>query len=126
MYKSSRSENQLQFDIDNVKLGQLPGLFETVQNEGGFFKLFSDNWADGYYCEYEWDKEPETVADTWYDFFLKQNEAWVNPAYANEPTNNEFYTKSICPIDDKRGITITLVYDQTNDNTIVGWFIDAD
>ena len=48
MYKSSRSENQLQFDVTNVKLGQLPGVFDTVTNEGAFFKNFIGDFCNGF------------------------------------------------------------------------------
>ena len=125
MYKSNLSLGRLQFDVNNVKLGLLPGIFDTVSNEGAFFKNFSDDWANGYWDE-GWDVEPTKIADNWYDYFLKQNEAWVNPAYATEDTNDEFVCRTVNPDNEKKDVAVSVIYDPTNDNTIVGWIVDAD
>ena len=46
-YISSRSADKLQFDVNKIKLGNLPGLFERIQHEGGYFKKWSAMWAAG-------------------------------------------------------------------------------
>lgn len=124
MYKSSRSENQLQFDVTNMKLGQLPGVFDSVTNEGAFFKNFSDDWANGYW-EDGWDVEPTKVANTWFDYLRKKTEAWINPAYDTFDTDDDFVCRTVYPENQKRDVAVSVIFDNTND-IIVGWFIDAD
>ena len=99
-YISSRSADQLQFDVNKIKLGQLPGLFERIQEEGGFFKKWSEMWKNGPDKIYDdpdegmTEEEPEAVLENLYvvgndlsktpvaDLF--ENNHWLNPAFKDK------------------------------------------
>ena len=50
-YISSRPTERLQFNIDTLKLGNLPGCYKMVKEEGGFFKALSNMWNAGDWFE---------------------------------------------------------------------------
>ena len=103
-YISSRSADQLQFDVNKIKLGQLPGLFERIQEEGGFFKKWSDMWKNGPDKIYDdpdegmTEEEPEAVLENSYivgndlsktpvtEMFAHNH--WVNPAFKDKMISN--------------------------------------
>ena len=99
-YISSRSADKLQFDVNKIKFGQLPGLFERIQHEGGFFKKWSEMWKNGPDAKYKDPEEgmteenPEAVLENLYvvgndlsktpvaDLF--ENNHWLNTAFKDK------------------------------------------
>jgi len=99
-YISSRSADKLQFSINGLKLGQLPGLFERIQHEGGYFKKWSNMWAAGPDARYKdedegmTEEEPEAVLEncsimgndlskTPITEMIWHNR-WINPAFKDK------------------------------------------
>lgn len=95
-YISSRSTDKLQFDVNKIKLGNLPGLFERIQEEGGFFKKWSNMWVAGPTDAEEGlsEQEPDEVLENWslagedlsktpIAEMLEHNH-WINPVFKDK------------------------------------------
>jgi len=145
-YTSSRSVDKLQFDVNKIKLGQLPGLFERIQHEGGFFKKFADMWKEGEnyigdedegLMEYDTDETLEIMHIDDEDpktFKIKQmfsNMHWLNPAFEDNvlaDIKGGMESKSLYGLlskghSDEANI---LVFYEKDTGTVIGWEVDVD
>lgn len=131
-YTSSRSVDKLQFDVNKIKLGQLPGLFERIQHEGGFFKKWSAMWAKGPTDAVleNWSLAGEDLSKTPIAEMLEYNH-WLNPAFKDKMIS-----------DAKGGIASKLlygtmqeghsdemwlaVYYEVETGTVIAWEYDVD
>lgn len=125
-YISSRPMDKLQFNIDTLKLGNLPGAYKGIQEEGGFFKAFTTawnngDWEEGYGCLYG----DDTVSNT-LDGIHCYGNFWVNPKYANSKVSDlgEIGCRSVA-IEGKTDICISVYY-LKKDGTVIAYDIDAD
>ena len=125
-YVSSRPVDKLQFNIDTLKLGNLPGAYKGIQEEGGFFKAFTTawnngDWEEGYGCLYG----DDTVSNT-LDGIHCYGNFWVNPKYANSKVSDlgEIGCRSVA-IEGKTDICIAVYY-LKKDGTVIAWDMDVD
>lgn len=144
-YISSRSTDKLQFDVNKIKLGNLPGLFERIQHEGGYFKKWSDMWAAGPVptCEEEGmtEEEPDAVLENCYVVgqdlsktpiteMFSQNR-WVNPAFNDKMISDAkggIATKTLYGTlqkghSDEMWLS---VYYEVETGTVIAWEYDVD
>ena len=125
-YISSRPVDKLQFNIDTLKLGNLPGAYEGIQEEGGFFKAFATAWNNE-----DWEEDEavfgmdDTVSNT-LDRLHCYGNFWVNPKYANSKVSalGEIGCRSVA-IEGKTDICIAVYY-LKKDGTVIAYDIDAD
>ena len=90
-YVSSRPVDKLQFNIDTVKLANLPGLFNTLKSEGVFFKAIANRWNAGEVDECGLDRLGDgdgTVSENLADLHYCTDNFWVNPKYANKKVSS--------------------------------------
>lgn len=142
-YISSRSADKLQFDVNKIKLGNLPGLFERIQHEGGYFKKWSAMWAAGPTDAEEGmtEEEPEAVLEYCYivgndlsktpitDLF--SHNRWVNPAFKNKMISDAkggIATKTLYGLvrnggSDEMWLS---VYYEVETGTVIAWEYDVD
>jgi hypothetical protein len=114
------------FNVDNIKLGQLPGIFDAVKAEGGFFKLYADAWKNK-----AWEVADDAQIgclgnETWQEYVDSHYHGWVHPGYTLLKTSHDEIACRILVVDSsKRDIAIGVVYDKKNLNVIC-WWINAD
>lgn len=128
-YVSSRTTDKLQFDVDKVKLGNLPGLFKMIQEEGGFFKLFSTAWNNQ-----EWDEEDNPCILDYSDNTLEEalgelhcfGTYWANPKYVNQKVSSlgELHSR-IVVVTGTTDIMLIVTY-RESDNIIVCYDLCVD
>ena len=125
-YISSRSVDKLQFNIDTVKLGNLPGCYKMVKEEGGFFKALSDMWNSGEWFEdeplMEGNGTPCSFLD---DAHCCSDTFWVNPKYAHTKVSDlgEIGCREVA-MDGTTAISI-VVYYKKDDGTVIAYDINA-
>ena len=142
-YISSRSVDKLQFDVNKIKLGNLPGLFERIQHEGGFFKKWSNMWAAGptYGDEGMTEEEPEAVLENLFineenlsttpiTEMLEHNH-WINPAFKDKMISDAkggIASKTLCGLMRKDGSDAMwlAVYYEVETGTVIAWEYDID
>jgi len=146
-YVSSRSADKLQFDVNTVKLGQLPGIFDTITQQGGFFKKFADMWKEGEnyigdedegLMEYDTDETLEVlhIDDEDMKTFkladaFSHTDFWINPAFENTvlaDIKGGVASKSLYGVlskghSDEASI---LVFYEKDTGTVIGWEVDVD
>lgn len=142
-YISSRSVDKLQFDVNKIKLGNLPGIFERIQHEGGFFKKWSAMWAKGPTDAEEGmsEEEPDAVLENCYivgndlsktpitDMFSHSH--WVNPAFKDKMISDAkggIASKTLYGLvrnsgSDEMWLT---VYYEAETGTVIAWEYDVD
>lgn len=142
-YISSRSADKLQFDVNKIKLGNLPGLFERIQHEGGFFKKWSNMWAAGpsYAEEGMTEKEPEEVLENWSlagDDLSKtpiaemlEHNHWINPAFKDKMISDAkggIASKTLYGLMRNGGSDemCLAVYYEVETGTVIAWEYDID
>lgn len=142
-YISSRSTDKLQFDVNKIELGQLPGLFERIQHEGGFFKKWSDMWAAGPTDAEEGmtEEKPDAVLENCYivgrdlsktpitKMFTRKR--WVNPAFKDKMISDAkggIATKTLYGTLQKDGSDEMwlAVYYEVETGTVIAWEYDVD
>jgi hypothetical protein len=146
-YVSSRSADKLQFNVNDVKLGQLPGIFDMLKHEGAFFKKWSDMWKNGPDKIYEdedegmSEEEPDVVLESYHlneaDLDRKKisemyfHNHWLNPLFADKlisEVKGGISSKTICGLVRPSGsdqIYIVVLY-ETDTGTVIGWDYDVD
>ena len=142
-YISSRSVDKLQFDVNKIKLGNLPGLFERIQHEGGFFKKWSNMWAAGpsYAEEGMTEEEPDAVLENWslagadlsktpITEMLEHNH-WINPAFKDRMISDAkggIASKTLYGLMRKGGSDEMwlAVYYEVETGTVIAWEYDVD
>lgn len=125
-YISSRPVDKLQFNIDTVKLGNLPGCYKMVQEEGGFFKALSDSWNVGEWVENESSMEgDDTPCSFLNDMHCCSDTFWVNPKYAHIKAVNlgEIGCREVA-MDGITAISI-VVYYKKDDGTVIAYDLNA-
>lgn len=142
-YISSRSTDKLQFDVNKIKLGNLPGLFERIQHEGGYFKKWSAMWAAGPTDAEEGmtEEEPDAVLENCYivgndlsktpitDLF--SHNRWVNPVFKDKMISDAkggIATKTLYGLvrnggSDEMWLS---VYYEVETGTVIAWEYDVD
>ena len=142
-YISSRSTDKLQFDVNKIKLGNLPGLFERIQHEGGFFKKWSDMWAAGPTDAEEGmtEEEPDAVLENCCivgnDLSktpiteLFSHNRWVNPLFKDKMISDAkggIATKTLYGLVRSGGSDEMwlAVYYEVETGTVIAWEYDVD
>lgn len=144
-YISSRSTDKLQFDVNKIELEQLPGLFDRIQHEGGFFKKWSDMWAAGPVpaCEDEGmtEEEPGAVLENCYivgnDLSktpiteMLWRKRWINPAFKDKMISDAkggIATKTLYGTlqKDASDEMMLTVYYEVDTGTVIAWEYDVD
>ena len=142
-YISTRSADKLQFDVNKIKLGQLPGLFERIQHEGGFFKKWSAMWAKGPADAEEGmsEEEPDAVLENWslagedlsktpIAEMLEYNH-WLNPAFKDKMISDAkggIASKTLYgTVQEGHSDEMWLaVYYEVETGTVIAWEYDVD
>ena len=125
-YISSRPVDKLQFNIDTVKLGNLPGCYKMVKEEGGFFKALSNLWNSGDWFENEVSMgEDDTPASFLDDMHYCSDTFWVNPKYANIKASDlgEIGSREVA-MDGTTAISI-IVYYKKDGGTVIAYDLNA-
>ena len=125
-YISSRPVDKLQFNIDTLKLGNLPGCYKMVKEEGGFFKALSNLWNSGDWFENEVSMgEDDTPASFLDDMHYCSDTFWVNPKYANIKASDlgEIGSREVA-MDGTTAISI-IVYSKKDDGTVIAYDLNA-
>ena len=126
-YISSRPVDKLQFNIDTLKLGNLPGCYKMVKEEGGFFKALSDMWNAGDWFENEplMEEDDTTPSSFLDDMHCCSDTFWVNPKYANSKMSDlgEIGCREVA-MDGTTAISI-VVYYKKDDGTVIAYDINA-
>lgn len=125
-YISSRSVDKLQFNIDTLKLGNLPGCYKMVKEEGGFFKALSDSWNAGEWLENEpIEGGDDTPCSFLGDMHCCEDTFWVNPKYANTKMSDlgEIGCREVA-MDGTTAISI-MVYYKKSDGTVIAYDLNA-
>lgn len=142
-YTSSRPVDKLQFDVNKIKLGNLPGLFERIQHEGGFFKKWSAMWAKGPTDAEEGmsEEEPDAVLENWYiagqDLSKTpiaeqlQHNHWLNPAFKDKMISDAkggIASKTLYGLMRNGGSDEMwlAVYYEVETGTVIAWEYDVD
>lgn len=146
-YISSRSADKLQFDVNKIKLGNLPGLFERIQEEGGFFKKWSNMWAAGPNAprndddEGMTEEEPEAVLENWSlagDDLSKtpiaemlEHNHWINPLFKDKMISDAkggIASKTLYGLmrNDGSDEMWLAVYYEVETGTVIAWEYDVD
>ena len=125
-YISSRSVDKLQFNINTLKLGNLPGCYKMVKEEGGFFKALSNMWNAGDWFEdavsMEGDDTPCSFMD---EGHCCSDSFWLNPKYANTKASDlgDIGCREVA-MDGTTAISI-MVYYKKDDGTVIAYDINA-
>lgn len=131
-YISSRPVDKLQFNIDTVKLANLPGLFNTLKSEGVFFKSIANRWNAGEVDECgpdrlgDEDGEDGTVSENLADLHYCTDSFWVNPKYANKKVSSLGGIGSRVIAEDGKTSVCLWVYYLEKDGTVIAWDMDVD
>lgn len=128
-YISSRSVDKLQFNIDTVKLANLPGLFNTLKSEGVFFKQIANRWNAGEVDECGLDRLGDgdgTVSENLADLHYCTDSFWVNPKYANKKVSLLGGIGSRVIAEDGKTSVCLWVYYLEKDGTVIAWDMDVD
>lgn len=125
-YISSRSVDKLQFNIDTVKLANLPGCYKMVKEEGGFFKALSNLWNSGEWFEDEVSMEgDDTPCSFLEDGHCCSDSFWINPKYAHTKASDlgDIGCREVA-MDGTTAISI-IVYYKKDDGTVIAYDINA-
>lgn len=128
-YISSRPMDKLQFNIDTVKLANLPGLFNTLKSEGVFFKQIANRWNAGEVDECGLDRLGDgdgTVSENLADLHYCTDSFWVNPKYANKKVSSLGGIGSRVIAEDGKTSVCLWVYYLEKDGTVIAWDMDVD
>ena len=128
-YISSRSVDKLQFNIDTVKLANLPGLFNTLKSEGVFFKQIANRWNAEEVDECGLDRLGDgdgTVSENLADLHYCTDSFWVNPKYANKKVSSLGGIGSRVIAEDGKTSVCLWVYYLEKDGTVIAWDMDVD
>ena len=128
-YISSRPVDKLQFNIDTVKLANLPGLFNTLKSEGVFFKSIANRWNAGEVDECGLDRLGDgdgTVSENLADLHYCTDSFWVNPKYANKKVSSLGGIGSRVIAEDGKTSVCLWVYYLEKDGTVIAWDMDVD
>ena len=128
-YVSSRSVDKLQFNIDTVKLANLPGLFNTLKSERVFFKSIANRWNAGEVDECGLDRLGDgdgTVSENLADLHYCTDNFWVNPKYANKKVSSLGGIGSRVIAEDGKTSVCLWVYYLEKDGTVIAWDMDVD
>lgn len=128
-YISSRPVDKLQFNIDTVKLANLPGLFNTLKSEGVFFKPIANRWNAGEVDECGVDRLGEssgTLSNALSDLHYCTDSFWVNPKYANKKVGSLGGIGSRVIAEDGKTSVCLWVYYLEKDGTVIAWDMDVD
>lgn len=128
-YISSRPVDKLQFNIDTVKLANLPGLFNTLKSEGVFFKQIANRWNSGEVDECGLDRLGDgdgTVSENLADLHYCTDSFWVNPKYANKKVSSLGGIGSRVIAEDGKTSVCLWVYYLEKDGTVIAWDMDVD
>ncbi len=123
-YISSRSVDKLQFNIDTLKLGSLPGCYKMVKEEGGFFKALSNLWNAGDWFEDEVSMEEDDTPSSFLDdMHCCSDTFWINPKYAHTKASDlgEIGCREVA-MDGTTAISI-IVYYKKDDGTVIAYDI---
>ena len=125
-YISSRPTERLQFNINTLKLGNLPGCYKMVKEEGGFFKALSNMWNAGDWFEDEVSMEGDDTPCSFMDEgHCCSDSFWLNPAYANTKASDlgDIGCREVA-MDGTTAISI-MVYYRKDDGTVIAYDIVA-
>ena len=128
-YVSSRPVDKLQFNIDTVKLANLPGLFNTLKSEGVFFKAIANRWNAGEVDECGLDRLGDgdgTVSENLADLHYCTDNFWVNPKYANKKVSSLGGIGSRVIAEDGKTSVCLWVYYLEKNGTVIAWDMDVD
>ena len=128
-YISSRSVDKLQFNIDTVKLANLPGLFNTLKSEGVFFKQIANRWNAGEVDECGLDRLGDgdgTLSENLANLHYCTDSFWVNPKYANKKVSSLGGIGSRVIAEDGKTSVCLWVYYLEKDGTVIAWDMDVD
>ena len=109
-----------------MKLGNLPGCYKMVKEEGGFFKVLSDLWDAGEWDEDESPMEGDDTPSSFLDDSLCCSDTfWVNPKYAHTKASDlgEIGCREVA-MDGTTAISI-IVYYKKDDGTVIAYNIVA-
>lgn len=125
-YISSRPVEKLQFNIDTLKLNNLPGCYKMVKEEGGFFKALSNMWNAGDWFEDEVSMEgDDTPCSFLEDGHCCSDTFWVNPKYAHTKASDlgEIGCREVA-MDGTTAISI-MVYYKKDDGIVIAYDLNA-